>query len=448
MSEIRDPIYGFIIPSKKELKIIDTFLFQRLRRIKQLSLAYLVYPGALHTRFDHSLGVYHVASKIVDQLLPGRENEENRAIVRYAALLHDVGHGPFSHSSEPILNKFFKNKNVEKVHEAITFELIRNDKEVNQILGSTEIDQIINLLNGDNVNCSIMKEIISSPLDADKLDYLLRDSYFCGVKYGVFDYQRLLNTLYYYKDRQDKHIAVKYDGVNSLEQFILAKYYMTQQVYRHKVRMLTDSMIIRGLELGIEVDEIPFLKKLFSYSPDDEYFKNYLKYYDEKVFNDILSFKSKGKAFEIFNRLHHRNLFKRIFSEKLKDTEANPIIKDKLIHIGKNEKLRKKIESLISQLLISPQNDQAYIIANTFKFKSVKEISRGNSEEKLIILTPEGIPTDFQNESNLFNSINQSLNDVYFEIYAPVSYDSPFEKEKLLQKYKIEINRILKDLEE
>lgn len=447
MNEIRDPIYGFIIPSKKELKIIDTPLFQRLRRIKQLALAYLVYPGALHTRFDHSLGVYHVASKIADQLLPGRENEENRAIVRYAALLHDVGHGPFSHVSEPIFNKFFKYKNVEKVHEAITFQLIQSDDELNKILSSTEIKQIINLLNGDNVNCSIMKEIVSSPIDADKMDYLLRDSYFCGVKYGVFDYERLLNTLDYYKDGQDKHIAVRYDGVNSLEQFVLAKYYMTRQIYRHKIRILTDSMITRGLELGIEDDENPFLKKLFTYSPDDEYLKNYLKYFDEKVFSDILSYKRKGKAFEIFNRLHHRNLFKRIFSEKLKDTDANPVIKDKLIHIQKNEKLRKKIESSISQL-ISPHNDQAYIIANTFKFNSVKEISGGNSEEKLIILTPEGIPTDFQNESNVFNSINESMNDVYFEVYAPVFYDTPVEKEKLLKKCKIEINRILKDLED
>ena len=94
MNEIRDPIYGFIKPSDKELKIINTYLLQRLRRIKQLAMAHLVYPGANHTRFDHSLGVYHITSLMSDELLPGKEHEERRNIIRYAALLHDVGHGP------------------------------------------------------------------------------------------------------------------------------------------------------------------------------------------------------------------------------------------------------------------------------------------------------------------------------------------------------------------
>ncbi len=146
MHEIRDPIYGFIKPSDKELKIIDTFLLQRLRRIKQLALAYLVYPGATHTRFDHSLGVYHVASLISEQLLPGNEFKENKDIIRYAALLHDVGHGPFSHVSETVLNKFFKNKIEEKVHEQITFKLIAENKELQKILSTFEIERVIGLL--------------------------------------------------------------------------------------------------------------------------------------------------------------------------------------------------------------------------------------------------------------------------------------------------------------
>ncbi|RKY83752.1 HD domain-containing protein, partial [candidate division KSB1 bacterium] len=269
MGEIRDPIYGFITPNETEFKIINTKIFQRLRRIKQLAMAYLVYPGANHTRFDHSVGVYHLASLMADKLLPSKQNEERRRIVRLAALLHDIGHGPFSHVSEDILNKFSdstSNTSKEKIHEEITAKLIDNNEELKKLISPEDRKSIIGLLNGKNVDITLMKDIVSGPLDADKMDYLLRDSYFCGVKYGVFDLDRMLNTIYFYKENDDKHIAIKYDGINSLEQFVLAKYYMTIQVYRHKVRTLTDSMIIRGLELGMEKDEIDFLNKLYRYN--------------------------------------------------------------------------------------------------------------------------------------------------------------------------------------
>jgi hypothetical protein len=288
MNEIRDPIYGFIKPSDTELKIINSSLLQRLRRIKQLAMANLVYPGANHTRFDHSLGVYHIASLMADILLPGEEFREKRNIIRYSALLHDVGHGPFSHVSEAVLNKFFKSEHEEKIHEQITQRLIESDSELKNILSPSEIGMVIGLLNGNKMDYSIMKEIVSGPLDADKMDYLLRDSYFCGVKYGIFDLHRLINTLESYRDGIDKHIAIKYDGLNSLEQFVLAKYYMTRQVYRHKVRILSDSMIVRGLELGIEKDDIPFLPDLFKFREDADYLTNYLKFYDDKILNDIL----------------------------------------------------------------------------------------------------------------------------------------------------------------
>jgi hypothetical protein len=107
MSKIRDPIYGFIEPNKDEWKILDSPLLQRLRRIRQLALAYLVYPGALHTRFDHSLGVYYLSSRMADKLLTEREEREKIPIIKMATLLHDVGHGPFSHVSESILDLYF-----------------------------------------------------------------------------------------------------------------------------------------------------------------------------------------------------------------------------------------------------------------------------------------------------------------------------------------------------
>lgn len=443
MNEIRDPIYGFIIPSDKELKIINTFLLQRLRRIKQLAMANLVYPGANHTRFDHSLGVYHIASQMADILLPDEGSREKRNIIRYSALLHDVGHGPFSHVSETVLNKYYNSNHEEKIHEQITQKLIKCDKELKNILSPDEINMIIGLLNGKNVDYSIMKEIVSGPLDADKMDYLLRDSHFCGVKYGIFDFHRLINTLESYTDGIDKHIAIKYDGLNSLEQFVLAKYYMTQQVYRHKVRILSDSMIVRGLELGIEKDDIPFLKDLFRFQEDEDYLIKYLKFYDDKILNDILSIGKEGYAFYIFNRLYQRRLFKRIFSEKLNKID-NPLVRDELININKNEKLRKQIEETVSRDIL--KCDPNYVIVNSFKFKSVKEMSKDDNEGKLMIKTKDDTLVEFQEESMVFHSINQSLNEVYLEVYAPIEFGPMKEKDKKMKEIKVEILNLLKGL--
>jgi uncharacterized protein len=467
MNEIRDPIYGFIKPSDRELKIINTSLLQRLRRIKQLAMAYLVYPGALHTRFDHSLGVFHIASLMADKLLPKEEDREKRTIIRFSALLHDIGHGPFSHVSEAVLNKFLKNKNEGKAHEQITCKLIEKDNQLKEILSPDEIKQVTGLLGekGENFDYSIMKEIVSGPLDADKMDYLLRDSYFCGVKYGVFDLERLINTLESYTDGKNIRLTVKFDELNSLEQFVLAKYYMTLQVYRHKVRILSDAMIVRGLELGIEVDEIPFLKNLFEFREDSDYLQNYLDYSDDKVVNDILFSGKKGFAYEIFDRLYKRKLFKRIFSEKLKEIPSNPMIQDKLVDYKKNPGLVERIEKEIAKLDIF-DCDEKYVIVNLLKLDSVKEMSKDDNEEKLMIRTKdENIVnfldesevlrppkkeslTDIHDQSNVLNAIKESLNLTYFEVYAPVEFNSVKGKEEKLKRFKEGIMEILKKAEE
>lgn len=449
MSEIRDPIYGFITPSETELKIINTSLFQRLRRIKQLAMAYLVYPGANHTRFDHSLGVYHIASLMAEKLLPGTEYDEKRRIVRLSALLHDIGHGPFSHISEDILNKYSNHAGStekEKIHEKITAKLIEYNKELGNLLSSVDRENVVGLLNGEKVDLTLMKEIVSGPLDADKIDYLLRDSYFCGVKYGIFDLNRMLNTLDFYKETEDKYIAVNYDGTNSLEQFVLAKYYMTTQVYRHKIRAISDAMIIRGLELGIEKDNIDFLNKLYRYKDTEEYIDNYLNYWDEKVINE-LSDKS-GFAQKIFKRLCERRLFKRVFSEKLKDIEVtDDNFKDKIIDITsiENECLRKELEKQIAALEALKCKEE-YVIVNSFTIKSVRELSR-NSEGEIIIIDRRGNKKSFEEESTVFNSIDESMKDRYFEVYAPLEYNDQRDKTVKLERLRQEVSTILKEQE-
>jgi len=224
--EIRDPIHGFIYREPREKKIVDTKVFQRLRRLKQLALASLVYPGAVHSRFEHSLGSFHIAREVASRLLP---NESDRELVRLAALLHDIGHGPFSHVSEPILQRFSTvdlGSDRQQIHEIISSKIIQTDRELLRILGEEQCGDITRLMSG-SYGYRILKDIVSGPLDVDKQDYLLRDSYFCGVKYGVYDLHRLIDALRVHQDAdEEQYLAISSDGINSVEQFVLAKYYM------------------------------------------------------------------------------------------------------------------------------------------------------------------------------------------------------------------------------
>ncbi|MGO8789214.1 MAG: HD domain-containing protein [Terriglobia bacterium] len=205
--EVRDPIHGFIYRGSREKKIIDSPLFQRLRRIKQLALASLVYPSAVHTRFEHSIGAMYVAGRIAERLDLGNEHTQ---ILRFAALLHDIGHGPFSHVSEEVLRNVTGSK---QAHEEIGYRIILNSPDLDGPLSRDERREIVDLLSG-RCGDSVMRSILSGPIDADKQDYLLRDSYFCGVKYGVYDIDRLIQVLCIHSDTNDRFLAISQDGVS------------------------------------------------------------------------------------------------------------------------------------------------------------------------------------------------------------------------------------------
>ena len=295
---------------------MDTCIFQRLRRLRQLALASLVYPGATHSRFEHSLGAFHLAGKIASAL--DVDASETR-LLKLAALLHDIGHGPFSHVAEPILKRHSDKKKLgdqvaeSKVHELISWQIISTDKELARLISDKHREQIVGLLKG-TWGHSYLQEIVSGPVDADKQDYLLRDSLFSGVKYGVYDQERLSNTLVIHDDNDDKFLAISIDGMHALEQFVLAKYYMTTQVYRHKIRLITDQMIERGIALGIEEDKVAWLKTLYSFDGSPEYVAHYLEWSDDRLINEILgSATSDGYAKKFFTRLYNRQLFKCIF---------------------------------------------------------------------------------------------------------------------------------------
>lgn len=269
---VRDPIHGFIRLTGEEADIVATPVFQRLRGIRQLAFANLVYPGALHTRFEHTLGVFHVTSLMTKVC---KLDDEHARLVRLAALLHDLGHGPFSHVSEGALELFAGGPKLsgrlnpakpEKIHELVTQDLLRTNYDLIHVLGRRTLSQV-ELLLAQGYDEPVLRSRISGPLDADKQDYLQRDTYFCGVKYGVFDLQQLHRELEVVQDPVDgrKVMMVSSDGVHALEQFVLAKYYLTAQVYSHRVRLITDQMVVRAITLGIEEDKIENLRSLYSY---------------------------------------------------------------------------------------------------------------------------------------------------------------------------------------
>jgi len=235
MKLIQDPIHGQLMLEDWQIAIIDTPEFQRLRRISQIGFANLVYPGANHTRFEHSLGTMHIARQLVEKM--DADENEKREIVA-SALLHDIGHAPFSHCSETILSKYLK-----IAHEDVERILKRGEiKDVLRELGF-KISRIVKHIKGQS-ECNI----VSGDIDADRMDYLVRDSYYTGVAYGVFDISRLLNKITF----EGKRMVIEAGGLKAAESLLISRYMMYPTVYFHHVCRIARKMFERAVEFCIE----------------------------------------------------------------------------------------------------------------------------------------------------------------------------------------------------
>lgn len=394
--EMRDPIHGFIKVSEKERKLIDTQVFQRLRRIRQLAMTFLVYPGALHTRFDHSIGVMHIAGRIctkLQELNTTKICDEQVERVRLAALLHDVGHGPFSHVSEHLLKKYAPEdadtgRVLEKVHEKITVDIVCSDPQINEILSDDERDFVIDMIQGKPTR-DWQRDIVSSELDADKMDYLLRDSYFAGVKYGIYDLEKIIESCLIEIDKTGTSLAVSSKGIYALEQLLLARYHMTQQVYWHRVSLISNEMIVRGITLAIEGGNAQ-MKELYQYDEHDKenFIQRYLNYHDENVV-DILRNCEQEKARAIFNKLYRRKLFKMVAELRLKD-QTNSKVRRRLLAMKDDALLKQELEQNIAKYL---RIDADYVIIRPLQIRNPNYGSRS------YILDPEAITIFDENQS-------------------------------------------------
>jgi len=250
----RDPVHN-IIPLRDDsaegklmIRLIDTPEFQRLRRIKQLGLGLYTYQGAEHSRFTHSLGALHLMTRILDQLSDRYQiAEEDHAAARAAALLHDVGHGPFSHAMENVLGVH---------HEQLTMQAVLSaETELGQTLSSysRELPGRVSSIIEGTFKPAALAQLVSSQLDVDRMDYLLRDSLMTGAKYGLYDLEWIINALQIDEDGDRIYIAAR--GIYAVEEYLQARYYMFRQVYFHRSLRSAEAVLRSALRRALQLVE-------------------------------------------------------------------------------------------------------------------------------------------------------------------------------------------------
>lgn len=298
--QIVDPIHEFINVYNHEIHVIDSPIFQRLRRIRQLAGAHLVYPGAQHSRFEHSLGTMHIASQAASILKEKNYLDSNDIEnLRLAAILHDIGHGPFSHLFEEVLQKKKKIS-----HEQIGEKLILKS-EIGDMISEYGFDKLfISKLALGNSKYPFMNEIISGGLSADMMDYLLRDGYFTGAEHARIDFKRIINSL----DVHEKKLSLNKSALHSFESMMISRYQMFKAVYFHKtVRaaevMLLESMLLADDELGLTTNDL----------------QKYVQLTDEFIISKLISLPKKNSELERARRLaldyQERRLLKCVYEK-------------------------------------------------------------------------------------------------------------------------------------
>lgn len=283
MKVIRDPIHKNINVSDLCIRLIDTPEIQRLRRIKQLGLTYLAYPGATHTRFEHSLGVMYLADIFSKDF-----EEHEQKLLKFSALLHDAGHSPYSHDSEEIIKRYTK-----ETHEDIGRIL---DKEtISSVLEDIDLEkkEILDIINGK----MLLGKILNGSIDIDKMDYLVRDSYYTGVTYGFIDLHRLVQQIKIWNNT----LVIEEGGLQAAESLCISRFLMSRAVYYHHVSRIAESMLKKALVDLLDDEKVdPFVLR----DMDDYEVHMLLK-------NSI------GYPKEIIDRLETRNLFKRAIYQNI-----------------------------------------------------------------------------------------------------------------------------------
>jgi HD superfamily phosphohydrolase len=388
--EIRDPVHGFVLLNEWERDLIKHPVFQRLRRIRQLAWTDMVYPGGMHTRFEHTLGVMHVASLMFQNIRTrcgdflhnklgyddtglGRDHQ----LLRLACLCHDLGHSPFSHAGEELMPKDLSTKKPYK-HEHYSAAAVRfilgdliEDHACNENFG-IKADEVADfIIGGPTLKRRLLwKSLLTGQIDADRADYLLRDSHHIGVAYGRYDLARLLNTLTVVIDEKSGSavVAVERGGFHAAEALIMARYMMFTQVYFHKTRRAYDHHITEALKFLLEAESGKGgeLIKDGHFPPPDcaENLERYLKWDDWRVLGCL----ARGEAGEhgelIKKREHQRMVF---------ETAETP-----------DEQQQTAAKEILAKLsAFSPRIDEAAVSWYKFENLDIPVVVRDRGEERV-----------------------------------------------------------------
>ena len=376
---IRDSVYGDINLNAFEVNVMDTPQFQRIRRIKQLGLISLIYPGANHSRFEHCIGTMNLASKLATHL---NLSDDEIELVRISGLLHDIGHGPFSHVSEGVLSF---------PHEELTKYVIEKTSLHDILDEKFDTSKIVDIINGNGH----LGPIISGELDVDRMDYLLRDSHNTGVAYGVIDYERIISNL-----RLDDGLVLDIKGVQAAEGALVSRYFMYPSVYQHHTTRIVNSMFRRALKREIDSGKI---NENDMYRYDDSDIISLFRNSDDEIVRDMM------------NRLDNRLIPKRVKTIRL-DNFKNP---EKLYKIEQST-LRKAEEEIAEDF----DMDKNYVFINIAEYPRFDEMkTQVNVDNKLYPLTEI---------SNIISALSKArFNIPDISVYVPIEEKERFSKLKL-----------------
>ena len=406
---IRDPLHGYIELDELACSIIDTVEMQRLRRIRQLGFSYLVYPGANHTRFEHSLGTYHLMNVLLDRLGMARDADEELIV---ASLIHDVGHGPYSHVTEPLIQKF-----TGASHEDIGYvlstdgEVKERDSEpsaptIAEVVEAYRLDRrkIQSYIKGErtgNRTSRDISRILNGEIDVDKMDYLVRDSYYTGVAYGVVDNMRLIQGLDFFNGE----LVITDKGILPAEYLLFSRFLMHPTVYNHHTSRIAQLMFLSALEAFISAEcesESELKDKAAS-----------LRMMDDAEISTTLR-NAEGYPKEMMTRINERRLFKRAIYAKINTLDAE--VAEEL----RDERVRSEIEAEISR---RAGVDKKYVLLD-FQSREYEELEE--SEAKVAVNKPlQGLRElkSLREVSPLVSMLSRAFHENYkIGVYTPEKY--------------------------
>ncbi len=328
--EIRDPVHGSIPIHDAEIEILEHPFFQRLRNIKQLGFSEYVFPGATHTRYIHSIGVMNVSTLVFNNLFKDQNSKDILRLkesLRLGCLLHDIGHAPLSHSTESVmpmvsalkLPKQFVGRERQASHEDYTIKSIVDSSFTDAFKGVTKefgIDPkaIAELVIGETANPAyftvnginyfpLLHQLVSSEMDCDRMDYLLRDSYFCGVSYGKFDLDWIIDNLKVCVENNEAYLGISERAISTFDDFLLSRFHMFMMVYFHYRAVCLEQMLMRYFQSGTDEYAIPADIEAYL-EHDDAYLMRVLRKSDNIWAKRIVKNNIPKKILETFGTVH------------------------------------------------------------------------------------------------------------------------------------------------